>query len=81
MNGSSFWTSPIYRIRGNIFPVYEAHYESEIKDSLETARTPFENSELISLGTDSRVTQRKKRALVSVKIHLSVTLKLRKGYC
>jgi len=30
---------------GNVFPIYEAHYESEIKDSLETVRDPFENSE------------------------------------
>jgi len=29
---------------GNIFPIYKTHYESEIKDSLETVANPFENS-------------------------------------
>jgi hypothetical protein len=28
---------------GEIFPIYEAHYESEIKDSEETIQNPFEN--------------------------------------
>ena len=44
---------------GNIFPVYEAHFESEIKDSLETTDNPFEN-ESIFLITDSRKEQRRK---------------------
>ena len=44
---------------GNIFPIYEAHFESEIKDSLETVNNPFEN-ESIFLSTDSRATQRRK---------------------
>ena len=44
---------------GNIFPVYEAHYESEIKDSLETTDNPFEN-ESIFLSTESRATQLRK---------------------
>lgn len=46
---------------GNTFPVYQAHYESEIKDSLETVSNPFESNESVFLSTDSRVTQRKKR--------------------
>ena len=45
---------------GNVFPVYEAHYESEIKDSLETVNNPFESNESIFLSTDSRATQRRK---------------------
>ena len=44
---------------GNIFPIYEAHYESEIKDSLETTNNPFEN-ESTFLSTDSRAMQRRK---------------------
>ena len=44
---------------GNVFPVYEAHYESEIKDSLETTDNPFEN-ESTFLSTDSRTEQRRK---------------------
>ena len=43
----------------NIFPIYEAHFESEIKDSLETVNNPFEN-ESIFLSTDSRKEQRRK---------------------
>ncbi len=44
---------------GNIFPIYEAHFEPKIKDSLETVNNPFEN-ESIFLSTDSRATQRRK---------------------
>ena len=40
--------------------MYEAHFESEIKDSLETTNNPFEGNESISLSTDSRATQRRK---------------------
>jgi hypothetical protein len=46
---------------GNIFPVYQSYPESEIKDSLETVKDPFENNESIFLSTDSRATQRRKR--------------------
>ena len=46
---------------GNTVPIFTAHYESEIKDSLETVRNPFESSESVFLSTDSRSTQRKKR--------------------
>jgi hypothetical protein len=35
------------------------HFESEIKDSLETVKIPFE-TESIFLSTDSRATQRRK---------------------
>jgi len=29
---------------GNIFPIYESHYESEIRDNLETVNDPFESN-------------------------------------
>ena len=45
---------------GNVFPIYEAHFESEIKDSLETTDNPFEGNESIFLSTDSRKEQRRK---------------------
>ena len=45
---------------GNIFPIYEAHFESEIKDNLETVQTPFEANESIFLSTDGRAMQRRK---------------------
>jgi len=44
---------------GNVFHIYEAHFESEIKDSLETTDNPFEN-ESTFLSTDSRAMQRRK---------------------
>jgi hypothetical protein len=40
--------------------VYEAKFESKIKDSLETSDNPFEDNESIFLSTDSRATQRRK---------------------
>lgn len=42
-------------------PIYTAHYESEIKDSLETVQNPFESSESVFLSIDSRATTRRKR--------------------
>jgi hypothetical protein len=48
---------------GNVFAAYQAHFESEIKDSLETVNNPFENSESIFLSTDNRASQRRKREL------------------
>ena len=45
---------------GNIFPVYEAHYESEIKDSLETTDNPFEGNESVFLSIDSIKERRRK---------------------
>ena len=44
---------------GNVFPIYKSHFESEIKDSLETVQTPFE-TESTFLSTDNRATQRRK---------------------
>jgi len=44
---------------GNTFPIYEAHFESKIKDSLETTDNPFEN-ESIFLTTETRKEQRRK---------------------
>ena len=55
----SFLPSPT--ISGNILPIYQSYPESEIKDSLEAVKDPFENSESIFLSTDSRVAQRRKR--------------------
>ena len=46
---------------GNTVPIYTAHYESEIKDSLETVQNPFENTESVFLSTDSSATTRRKR--------------------
>jgi hypothetical protein len=46
---------------GNVFPIYEAHFESEIKDNLETVNNPFENSESVFLCTDNRASQRSQR--------------------
>lgn len=40
--------------------MYQAHFESKIKDSLETTDNPFESNESIFLSTDSRATQRRK---------------------
>ena len=45
---------------GDVFPVYEAHYESEIKDSLQTTDNPFESNESVFLSTESRREQRRK---------------------
>ena len=44
----------------NVFPIYESHYESEIKDSLETVNNPFEGNESIFLNIESRKEQRRK---------------------
>ena len=43
----------------NVFPIHKTHFESEIKDSLETTDNPFEN-ESVFLSTESRATQRRK---------------------
>lgn len=45
---------------GRTFPFHETFADSEIKDSLETVQTPFEN-ESIFLSTETRASQRKKR--------------------
>lgn len=45
---------------GNVFPIYEAHYESEIKDSLETTGNPFEGNESVFLATETRKEQRRR---------------------
>ena len=39
---------------GNVFPVYEAHFESKIKDSLETTDDPFEGNESIFMSVGRR---------------------------
>ena len=40
--------------------IYEAHFESKIKDSLETTDNPFESNESIFLATETRAEQRRK---------------------
>lgn len=47
---------------GNTFPIYETHFESKIKDSVETTDNPFEN-ESTFLITDIRATQRRNHQL------------------
>jgi hypothetical protein len=44
---------------GNVFPIHETHFESKIKDSVETTDNPFEN-ESVFLSTESRATRRGK---------------------
>jgi hypothetical protein len=43
-----------------MFPIHETHFDSKIKDSVETICNPSDN-ESTFLSTDSRTTQRKKR--------------------
>jgi hypothetical protein len=50
---------------GMYFPIYEAHFESEIKDSLETVQTPFEANESIFLSTDGRAMQKEEKSIKS----------------
>jgi hypothetical protein len=69
---------------GNVFPIYEAHFESEIKDSLETTDNPFEGNESIFLSTDNRATQRRKskhKSKFKVGEHedLEIEAEIRKG--
>ena len=47
--------------------IYTAHYESEIKDSLETVSNPFESSESVFISTDTRATTRRKRVRMARK--------------
>ena len=42
---------------GNTFPIHQTHFESKIKDSVETTDNPF-NNESTFLSTDSRKEQR-----------------------
>ena len=44
---------------GNTFAIHETHFESKIKDSVETTDSPF-NNESTFLSTESRATQRRK---------------------
>lgn len=44
---------------GNTFPIYETHFESKLKDTLEVTDNPFEN-ESIFLATETRKEQRRK---------------------
>ena len=39
---------------GNVLPIYEAHFESQIKDSLQTIDNPFEESASIFLSVGKR---------------------------
>ena len=47
---------------GNTFAIHETHFDSKIKDSVETTSNPFDN-ESTFLSTENRATQRKKREL------------------
>ncbi len=47
---------------GNTFGIHETHFDSKIKDSVETTSNPFDN-ESTFLSTDSRATTRCKREL------------------
>ena len=44
---------------GNTFGIHETHFDSKIKDSVETTSNPFDNDSTF-LSTDSRATQRMK---------------------
>ncbi|HEU4468926.1 MAG TPA: hypothetical protein VFR61_07835 [Nitrososphaeraceae archaeon] len=44
---------------GNTFGIHETHFDSKIKDSVQTTSNPFDN-ESEFLSTDNRATQRKK---------------------
>jgi hypothetical protein len=44
---------------GNTFPIHQTHFESKIKDSVETTDNPF-NNESTFLSTENRATQRRK---------------------
>jgi hypothetical protein len=45
---------------GNTYPIHETHFESKIKDSVETTDNPFEN-ESIFLSTETRKEQWRKK--------------------
>src|SRR5688572_32080480 len=44
---------------GNTFPIHQTHFESKIKDSVETTDNPF-NNESTFLSTENRATQDRK---------------------
>jgi hypothetical protein len=44
---------------GNTFGIHETHFDSNIKDSVQTTSNPFDNDSTF-LSTDNRATQRKK---------------------
>ena len=44
---------------GNTLGIHETHFDSKLKDSVQTTSNPFDN-ESTFLSTDSRATQRKK---------------------
>ena len=45
---------------GTVYPLHQTFVEPEIKDSLETVKSPFESNESVFISTDSRATQRRK---------------------
>jgi hypothetical protein len=45
---------------GNTFLIYETHFESMIKDSVETTGSPFEYESTFP-STENRATEKKKR--------------------
>ena len=46
---------------GTVYPLHQTFVEPEIKDSLETVKSPFESNESVFISTDSRATTRRKR--------------------
>ncbi len=61
---------------GNTFPIHETHFESKIKDSVQTTSNPFDN-ESTFLSTDSRATQRRKGRKRKGDSHISKNKKIR----
>jgi len=54
---------------GNVFPVYQPHFESEIKDSVQTTDNPFEGNESVFLSTYI-IEQRREERLKNIKADL-----------
>ena len=44
-----------------MYPLHQTFVEPEIKDSLETVKSPFESNESVFISTDARATTRRKR--------------------
>lgn len=49
---------------GNTFGIHETHFDSNIRDSVQTISNPFDNDSTF-LSTDNRATQRKKNKCIS----------------
>ena len=49
---------------GNVFPIYQAHIESQIKDSLETVDNPFENESIFMSSKKRKYKDRRLNSLL-----------------